>query len=192
MNRLTFATLALVVLVLTNISCSREPAPSNTQSAAETAQQAVQNAPSPAVSPDPKTLVTDDKISRYIIYQREINTVADLLMGAATQAYAKSGGDQNGFQKELAQDERTKKIAAAQASALSKSGLGQSEAVELSKIVSTFTAGATIGDEEMKKTARDEFSSKYGAGALGIMEKHLPELSKLQDEMLSAALGKKK
>jgi hypothetical protein len=44
----------------------------------------------------------------------------------------------------------------------------------------------------MKKTAKDEFSSKYGAAALAIMEKNLPELSKLQDEMLSAAFGKKK
>ena len=36
----------------------------------------------------------------------------------------------------------------------------------ISKIVSTYTAGVTIGDDEMKKAARDEFSSKYGAEAL--------------------------
>jgi hypothetical protein len=194
MNRLTCATILLAAFVLTSLSCSRGSAPSGTQeNAAGTAQQAAQNTAVPAADPlDPKVLITDDKISRYIIYQRETNTVADLVLSAAGQAYKKSGGDQKGFEKELSQDARTKKIADVQASALSKSGLGQMEAIEISKIVATYTAGATMGDDAMKKTAKDEFSSKYGAAALAIMEKNLPELSKLQDEMLSAAFGKKK
>jgi hypothetical protein len=194
MKRLTFATVLLAALVLTSISCSRGSAPSGSQeNAAGAAQQAAPNTAVSSTEPlDPKVLITDDKISRYIIYQRETNTVADLVLGMAAQAYKKSNGDQKGFEKEIAQDERTKKIAAVQASAISKSGLGQMEAVEISKIVATFTAGVTMGDDAMKKTARDDFSSQYGAAALSVMEKHLPELAKLQDEMLGAAFGKKK
>lgn len=34
--------------------------------------------------------------------------------------------------------------------------------------------------------------TQYGTDALAVFEKRLPELSKLQDEMLEKALGKKK
>ncbi len=192
MKRLTLAAFALAVLILMNISCGSAPSGSS-QSAAETAKQMAQTAPAVTVTPqDPKALITDDKIGRFIIYQREANTVANIALGAATQALKNSDGSQRGFEKELSSDERSKKIAEVQASALSKSGLGQMEAVEITKIVTEFTARATMGTEEMKKEARNQFTAKYGADKLAIMEKYLPELSKLQDEMLEAALGKKK
>jgi len=140
----------------------------------------------------PKDLLTDDKLTRYVVYQREMNTVTDLVMGAAMGAFNKSGGSQKGFEKELSKDERIKKIADTEASALAKSGLARSEAMEIAKIVSTYTPGATMGDGEMKKKAREEFGAKYGPAVLAVLEKRLPELEKLQDEMLGAALGKKK
>ena len=143
-------------------------------------------------SPSPKDLLTDDKLTRYIVYQREMNTVAGLVLGAAGQAFQKSGGNQKGFEKELSQDERTKKIADTEASALSKSGLTRMEAMAIAKVVSTYTPGATMGNDEMKKQAREKFTAQYGSAALAVMEKRLPELSRLQDEMLGAALGNKK
>ena len=68
----------------------------------------------------PKDLLTDDKLTRYVVYQREMNTVTDLVMGAAMGAFNKSGGSQKGFEKELSKDERIKKIADTEASALAK------------------------------------------------------------------------
>jgi hypothetical protein len=189
MNRLFFASLTLFAL-----ACNRGTAPSGPlPQAAETARKLAQEAPPvPAPSLDPKVLVTDGNIGRYIIYQKEMNTVSDLVMGAAVGAFNKSGGSQKGFEKALSQDERLKKIADTEASALAKSGFTRTEAQEIAKVVSTYTPGATMGDAEMKKTAREEFSAKYSPVVLAVMEKRLPELSKLQDEMLEATLGKKK
>jgi hypothetical protein len=44
----------------------------------------------------------------------------------------------------------------------------------------------------MKQKAREEFTAQYGPEVVAVLEKHLPELSKLQDEMMSAAFGKRK
>lgn len=184
--------LALTTLALLAFGCNRSSAPTLPQ-AAETAKQLAQEAaPVPLLSLDPKVLINDDKVGRYLIYQKEMNTVADLVMGAAMGAFNKSGGSQKGFEKELSKDERIKKIADTETSALAKSGLTRSEAMEISRIVSTYTPGATMGDAEMKKKAREEFSAKHGPEVLGVLEKRLPELERLQNEMLGAALGKKK
>jgi len=186
--------IALLSLSLLALGCNRSAGPSGTPpSAAETVKKLAQSAaPAPAPSLDPKVLITDDKIGRYIIYQKEMNTVTDLVMGAAMGAFSKSGGSQKGFEKELSKDDRAKKIADTQASALTKSGLTTTEAMEIMKITTPYTVGATIGDADMKKKAREEFSAKYGPAALAVMDKHLPELSKLQDEMMGAAFSKKK
>ena len=117
--------------------------------------------------------------------------VLGLAMGAAAQAFSKSGGDQKGFQKELSSDERARKIADTEASALAKSGLSRMEAMAIAKIVAVYTPGATMGDDEMKKAARDDFIAKYGEAALAVLEKRLSDLSTLQDEMMSSAFGKK-
>lgn len=188
MNR--YAILSLAFLTL---ACNRGSGTSgNVPKAAETAKKLAQTAMPVAPSLDPKDLLTDDKIGRYIIYQREMNTVTDLVMGSAMGAFAKSGGNQKGFEKELSKDDRAKKIADTQASALAKSGLTTAEAMEIVKLATPFTVGVTIGDAEMKKKAREEFSAKYGPAATAVMDKHLPELSKLQDEMMGAVFSKKK
>lgn len=185
---------ALTSLILLAIGCNRGTAPTGSMpQSAETARKLAQEAaPTAAPSVDPKVLITEDKIGRYIIYQKEMNTVADLVMGAAMGAFNKSGGSQKGFEKELSKDERIKKIADTEASALAKSGLTRAEAMDISRIVSSYTPGATMGDAEMKKKAREEFSAKYGPAALAVLEKQLPQLERLQDEMLGAVLGKKK
>lgn len=140
----------------------------------------------------PKDLLTDDKLTRYAIYQREMNTVADLVMASAGQAFAKAAGNQKAFEKELARDERIQKIAATEASAMAKSGLTRLQAMEVSKLVSAYLPGRTMGTDDMKKQARADFETKYGQAAVAAMDKHEAELTKLQGEMLNAALGKKK
>lgn len=181
---------ALAVLALATLACNRGSAP---PPAAEVARKLAEAASAPAPAElDPKPLLTDGKVGQYIVYQTEMNLVADLAMGAAAQAYAKSGGSQKGFEKSLSQDERTRKIADTEASALAKSGLSRAEAMALAKVVSSYTPGATMGDAEMKQKHREAFSAKHGPEALAVMEKRLPELTRLQEAMLQAALGKVK
>jgi hypothetical protein len=185
MNRLPLAALVLVSLAFTNMACSRGPAPSGTEKPS-------QNVTAATNSLDPKILITDEKIGQYIVYQKEMNSVSDIMIGVAGQALNKSDGSQKSLEKALSEDERTKRIADTQASALSKSGLTQMQANEIAQIVSSFTPGATMGDAEMKQQAHQEFLTKYGPEVLTVLERRLPELSKLQDEMLQATLGKKK
>ncbi len=190
MKRFAFVAFILVTLTIAAISCSQGPSPSGTTSTAvETAKTAAADV---AKSLDPKTLITDDKISRFIIYQKEMNSVVDLAMSAGVEALQSAGNSQKDLEKALSKDERAQKIAETQASALAKSGLTQPEATEITKILSPYIAGFTIGDDEMKTKSRDEMKSQYGQEALAVFEKRLPELSKLQDEMLERALGKKK
>ncbi len=187
MNRLVLTVFAITSILFTNVACSRSSGPSGASSMAAESPQKAAFAAKPL---DPKTLITEDKISRYMIYQKETISVAHLAMGAATDAYSKSGGSQKGFIKEYSKDERAAKMAEVQASALAKSGLEQREAIEIMKIVTIYTTKATIGTDQMKQAARNEASSKYGAEAVAVLDKHLPELSKLQDEMLAAAAGR--
>jgi hypothetical protein len=190
MNRFAFAIFILVSLIIATISCSNGTSPSGTASTAtETTKPAAPEAAKPL---DPKTLITDDKIGRFIVYQKEMNSVVDLAMSAGADALQNAGGSQKDLEKALSKDERAQKIANTQASALAKSGLTQTEATEITKILSPYIAGFTIGDDEMKEKSRQEMKSQYGEEPLAVFEKRLPELSKLQDEMLEKALGKKK
>lgn len=186
MKRFPLAALILVGLAFTIPACSQSPTQAGAGKPAQDAAAATTN------SLDPKTLITDEKIGQYIVYQKEMTTVADLMIGVAGQALNKSDGSQKSLEKALSEDERTRKIADTQASALAKSGLTQMQAMEIAKIVSSYTPGATMGDAEMKQQARQEFLTQYGPEVLGVLEKRLPELSKLQDEMLGATLGNKK
>jgi len=177
-------------LLLFGTACGQKSeVPPEVAAARKAAAVAVPETPSLS----PKDLLTDDKLTRYAIYQREMNTVVGLTLGAAGQAFQKSGGSQKGFEKELAQDERIKKIAETEASALSKSSLTRMEAMEVGKLVASYIPGRSMGTEEMKKQARVDFEAKYGKAALEAMDKHEAELIKLQSEMLGAAFkgGKK-
>lgn len=181
--------LVLPLLVLGTACGRKSEVPPEVAAARKAAEVAVPALPSLA----PRDLLTGDKLTRYATYQREMNTVADLVMASAGQAFHRSGGNQKGFEKALAQDERIQKIAATEGSALSKSGLSRLEAMEVSKLVSSYLPGRTMGTEEMKKHARMDFEAKYGQTAAEAMDQHEAELIKLQREMLGAVMkgGKK-
>jgi len=182
--------LLVLPLLFLGTACGRKSElPPEVAAARKAAAVAVPEAPALA----PKDLLTDDKLTRYATYQREMNTVADLATASAGQAFTKSGGNQRGFEKELSKDERIQKIAATETSALAKSGLTRMEAMAVAKLVSAYIPGRTMGTAEMKKQARTDFESKYGQTAAEVMDKHEAELTKLQSEMLSAVMkgGKK-
>jgi hypothetical protein len=181
----TILLILILPLLLLGTACGRKSeVPPEVAAARKLAQ-----APLPEVPTlSPRDLLTDDKLTRYAIYQREMNTVADLLMGAASQAYNKSGGNQKGFEKELAQDVRTKKIADTEASALAKSGLTRAEAMAVSKLVTSYLPRRSTGTEETKKQARADFETTYGKAAVEVVDKHEAELIKIQDEMVNAMM----
>src|SRR5512137_1588994 len=97
MKSFAFVAFILVTLMIATISCSKGPSPSSTASTAvETAKTAAAEAAKPL---DPKTLITDDKISRFIIYQKEMNSLVDLAMSAGADALRNAGSSQKDLEK---------------------------------------------------------------------------------------------
>jgi hypothetical protein len=87
-----------------------------------------------------KPLLTDDKLSRFAVYQREMLAVTSETMGVGMQAFAKGGTDQKKFQGAMAADNRTTKIADASKAALEKSGLTQDEMAKLMRVATRYYA----------------------------------------------------
>lgn len=149
-----------------------------------------ESAPPPVKdSLDPKLLLTDAMLGKYAVYQQTLLPVMGDIMAAAMGAGLKSGGDQKKFEKNLAADERLKRIEAVTKEALAKSGLTQSEATAVGKLVSSYLPGRTMGADEDKKKARVEFEATYGKTAAEAMDKHEAELERLMDETLKASMG---
>jgi hypothetical protein len=98
----------------------------------------------PAMSPgdvaEVKALLTDDKLSRFAVYQKEMLSVTSDTMGVGMQAFAKGGTDQRKFQGAMAADNRTAKIADASKAALEKSGLTQDEMAKLMRVAPRYYA----------------------------------------------------
>ncbi|HJX65681.1 MAG TPA: hypothetical protein VJ860_17210 [Polyangia bacterium] len=98
----------------------------------------------PAMSPgdvaEAKALLTDDKLSRFAVYQKEMLSVTSDTMGVGMRAFAKGGTDQKKFQGAMAADDRTAKIADASKSALEKSGLTQDEMAKLMRVAPRYYA----------------------------------------------------
>jgi hypothetical protein len=87
-----------------------------------------------------KALLTEDKLSRFAIYQKEMLSVTSDSMGVGMQAFAKGGTDQKKFQGAMAADDRTAKIADASKAALEKSGLTQDEMAKLMRVAPRYYA----------------------------------------------------
>lgn len=174
---------AVAVLALFIASCNGRGGP------AAKAPEDASGAKVPAPALDPKYLINDEKIGRFITYQQEMSKVAALAVGATLEALQESDGNTKEIEKAMSRDERMKKVSDAEASAIAKSGLTTAEATEMANIISSYTPGMTIGDDEMKQQTREEFTAKYGAAILAVLDRHLKELSDLQDLMLKATLG---
>jgi hypothetical protein len=140
---------------------------------------------------DPRTLITDDKIGRYILHQREINTVAAQVVDVATSVQKETGRDAKAFEKGMKADRRTPRINDVAASARAKSGLSDVEYAALAQILGKFVGMVMVNDEGTQKRARAEFRAEYGDEALAVVEKQAPELVKVYEEMVSAITGRR-
>ena len=89
-----------------------------------------------------KALLTEDKLSRFATYQKEMLSVTGDAVGIGMQAYAKAGTDQKKFQGAMAADDRGAKIESATKAALAKSGLTQDEMLKLSRVATRYYAHA--------------------------------------------------
>jgi hypothetical protein len=111
----------------------------------------------PAVAPVDvaavKALLTDDKLSRFAAYQREMLSVTSDAMGVGMQAFAKGGTDQKKVQGAMAADDRSAKIAGVSKAALEKSGLTQDEMAKLSHVVMRYYAHAYALHDAAKQVA---------------------------------------
>ena len=185
----TIARILSFTLVLTACQKAEKPSGEIPRSAAD-AKKLAEAAPPPPVNPlDPKVLLTDEMLGKYLVYQNAMLPVAGDIMAMSAAAYQKSGGSRKDFEKQMAADPRIRKIEAATNEAQQKSGLTQTVATEIGRLVSGYIPTRTMGSDEDKKKARAEFESTYGKAAAEAMDRNEAALAKLQDEMLKAALG---
>jgi hypothetical protein len=137
--------LVCLFLVVATFACKKNE-PGKTAAEAMTRKPA---APSPGAMamrpPQPKPeevkgLLTEEKITSFLTYQKEIAAVTSEAMGMGMSAVAKVGTDQKKLEKEVTKDDRYAKIAAASKTALAKSGLTQDEMVKLTQVLSPYYA----------------------------------------------------
>ena len=142
---------ACFVLLLCSVGCKKGEVPKPIPVSAPPASPVARTPGSEsrpklaALSPDEaKTLLTDDKLSRFATYQKEMLSVTGDSVSVGMQALAKGGTDQKKFQGAMAADDRSAKIAATNQAALEKSGLTQDEATKLSRVATAYYARVYI------------------------------------------------
>ena len=184
-------TAGLLSLALLLTGCQKSEAPAGeTPKAAADAQAAVAQAPAaPADPTDPKALLTDEMLGKYVVYQTTILPVLGDTLAMGASAIQSSGGDQKELEKQMAADPRLQRVDAATKEASAKSGLTAQTAAAIGGLVSEYVSGRSMGTAEEKAKVRADFEQKYGAPAAEAMDKHEAELTKLQEEALKAALG---
>ena len=199
----------------------KSPAPTAPPPAARPAAPAPVPPARPAVAPpvtgDVTALLTEEKIKGYVTYQREIAGMAGDAFSVGMNAYAKGKGDQKKFEKEMAKDERTKKLAEVGENALKKSGLTQAEISALTPVLSkddvtrmmaADSAKALeqakqkgkpgiLGDMHKKQVeegeqARTAFGAKYGKAALAAADKYEKDYIETTSAMMKAVFKPKK
>ncbi len=185
----TTAGLLSLALLLTGCQKTEAPAGEMPKEAAD-AQAAVAQAPAvPADPSDPKALLTDEMLGKYVIYQTAVLPVMGDTLAMGGSALQSSGGDQKEFEKKVAADPRLQRVDAATKEASAKSGLTAQTAAAIGRLVSEYVSERSMGSPEEKAKVRADFEQKYGAPAAEAMDRHEAELTKLQEETLKAALG---
>ena len=184
-------TAGLLSLALLLAGCQKTETPAGeAPKAAADAMATVAQAPAvPADPNDPRRLLTDDMLGKYVVYQTTIMPVmADsLAMGAS--ALKNANGDTKDFEKQLAADPRFPRVDAVTKEASAKSGLSAQTAAAIGRLVSEYVSERSMGSPEEKAKVRADFEQKFGTPAALAMDRHEAELTKLQEETLKAALG---
>lgn len=185
----TTAGLLSLALLLTGCQKTEAPAGEMPKAAAD-AKEAVAQAPVvPADPSDPKALLTDEMLAKYVVYQTTLLPVMGDTLAMGGRALQGSGGDQKEFEKQVAADPRFQRVDAATKEASAKSGLTAQTAAAIGGLVSGYVAERSMGTAEEKAKVRADFEQKYGTPAAEAMDRHEAELTKLQEETLKAALG---
>lgn len=184
-------TAGLLSLALLLTGCQKTEAPAGeTPKAAADAQAAVAQSPAVPASPsDPKALLTDEMLGKYVVYQTAVLPVMGDTLAMGGSALQGSGGEQKEFEKQVAADPRLQRVEAATKEASAKSGLTPQTAAAIGGVVSEYVSARSMGSPEEKAKVRADFELKYGTPAAEAMDRHEAELTKLQEEMLKAALG---
>jgi hypothetical protein len=146
-------TIACLLLVPLFIACKKDEArkppaepPSPTQPMGNTTAvkaregAALPSRPTPPNLGDVKALLTEDKLARFVTYQKQLASVSSEAMGMGMSAYQKAGTDQKKLEKAVVADDRFAKIAAASKAALEKSGLTQDEVSKLTTVLTPYYA----------------------------------------------------
>jgi hypothetical protein len=136
---------ASAFIVLGLLACNKEPAkpvapPAAAPAAAAPVPTAVAPAAAPAKAGGAGVVLTEDKITRFLTYQKEISAVTAEAVAVGVGAYQKAGTDQKKFEKAMGQDDRIAKIAAASKAALEKSGLTQEDVTKLTQMLTPYYA----------------------------------------------------
>jgi hypothetical protein len=162
-----------------------------------------------------KGLLTEDKVTRFLTYQKEKLSLGSEAMGPGKTE--KDGPDHNRLEK--TKEDRYAKLAAAAKAALAKSGLTEDEMRKLTQVLSPYYAtayamrslpekpdtanaeppkpgsmeAAMLKGREMRKarleSARKELADRYGADVLELVQKHEPEFMEINKKMMGAAVG---
>lgn len=185
----TTAGLLSLALLLTGCQKSEKPSGEMPKEAADAKKLAEQAPPAPASPSDPKALLTDEMLGKYVVYQTTIMPVMGDSLAMGGTALQKSGGDQKEFEKQVAADPRFQRVDAATKEAAAKSGLTAQTAAAIGHLVSEYVSKRTMGTDEEKTKARAELEQAYGRSAAEAMDRHEAELTRLQEETLKAALG---
>jgi hypothetical protein len=208
------------IVVLALFSCEKKPALAPTVPAQPPAGAvaAVRKTATPAAPvagvASATALLTEEKVKGYVVYTREISSVASEAMGMAGAAFARSKGDKAALERHMARDERAKRLAAASQAALTKSGLTQAEVGVLSQVLAQHYAKrmvAVAAVEGLAKSkaqakgkpgildgiyqkqidegqaARAEFEKQHGKAALAVVDKYEKDFLEAQEAMLKAA-----
>ena len=181
-------TAGLLSLALLLTGCQKTEAPTGAMPK-EAADARAAVAQAPAAPSDPKALLTDEMLGKFVIYQTAMLPVMGDTLAMGGSALQSSGGDQKEFEKQVAADPRLQRVDAATKEASAKSGLTAQTAAAIGGIVSEYVSERSMGSPEEKTKARADFEQKYGAAAAEAMDRHEVELTKLQEETLKAALG---
>jgi hypothetical protein len=226
-NRATPAFLLLVVLPL---ACKKQeaaepaasPVPPPLASAKAPPPRPPFARPARPTGPSPtevKPLLTEDKVTRFATYQKEISTMTTEAVGVGLSAHRKAGTDPKKLEKAVVADDRSATLAAASQAALKKSGLTQNEVTKLTQVLTPYYSrlyalermfGRSGGDETPAKkpgaiaeamarvrekraaraaAVRQEFSERYGEDALALVKQHEPEFFAINEKMMNAAMG---
>jgi len=185
------ATAGLLSLALLLAGCQKAEAPAGgmPREAADAKAAVAQSPAAPADPSDPRALLTDEMLGKYVVYQTAVLPVMGDTLAMGGSALQNSGGDQKEFEKQVAADPRFQRVDAATKGASAKSGLTAQTAAAIGRLVSEYVSERSMGSAEEKAKARAGFEQKYGAPAAEAMDRHEAELTKLQEEMLKAALG---